>query len=187
MSAVFDVVFGHVVGSHRRVVLQFVQRSTGRLVADPLRQQRTRYHADGRNQQADQLRRHAFLAHQLLLFRDQDLPPGDAIMILPLDIHGHSDESSALKIANERIAGLVSANLPYRERVTFGTETIDFLVSATWDHQKRYIGPMLTWEVRVMCWPAFLASPNSVKYRAANVSVSGCTCRLPGPPAKQKK
>jgi methyl-accepting chemotaxis protein len=46
----------------------------------------------------------------------------------------------------ERIL-LDPANLPYRARVPFGSETIDFLVSATWDHQKRYIGPMLTWDV----------------------------------------
>ncbi len=38
-------------------------------------------------------------------------------------------------------------NLPYRERVTFGPETVDLQISATYDHQQRYIGPMLTWEV----------------------------------------
>jgi methyl-accepting chemotaxis protein len=38
-------------------------------------------------------------------------------------------------------------HMPYRERVTFGAETIDFMVSATYDHQKSYIGPMLTWDV----------------------------------------
>jgi methyl-accepting chemotaxis protein len=38
-------------------------------------------------------------------------------------------------------------NLPYRERVTFGPETLDLLVSATYDHQHNYIGPMLTWDV----------------------------------------
>jgi methyl-accepting chemotaxis protein len=46
----------------------------------------------------------------------------------------------------ERIL-LDPANLPYRSRVTFGGETVEFLVSATYDHQKRYIGPMLTWDV----------------------------------------
>jgi len=39
------------------------------------------------------------------------------------------------------------ANLPYRERRCFGGETLDLMVSATFDHQKQYIGPMLTWEV----------------------------------------
>ncbi|MBK7783999.1 MAG: hypothetical protein IPJ57_05830 [Gemmatimonadetes bacterium] len=39
------------------------------------------------------------------------------------------------------------AALPYRAQVTFGPETLDLTVSATFDHQKRYIGPMLTWEV----------------------------------------
>ncbi|HTS87733.1 MAG TPA: methyl-accepting chemotaxis protein [Gemmatimonadales bacterium] len=39
------------------------------------------------------------------------------------------------------------ANLPYRSRVRFGEETLEFIVSATYDHQKNYIGPMLTWDV----------------------------------------
>lgn len=38
-------------------------------------------------------------------------------------------------------------NLPYGARVTRGAETIDLLVSATYDNSKVYIGPMLTWEV----------------------------------------
>jgi methyl-accepting chemotaxis protein len=38
-------------------------------------------------------------------------------------------------------------NLPHRAQVSFGAETLDLLVSATYDHQQRYIGPMLTWEV----------------------------------------
>lgn len=39
------------------------------------------------------------------------------------------------------------ANLPYRARVNFGADTLDFQVSATYDHQQAYIGPMLTWDV----------------------------------------
>jgi len=38
-------------------------------------------------------------------------------------------------------------NMPWKTRSIFGSETIDFAVSATFDHQKHYIGPMLTWEV----------------------------------------
>lgn len=38
-------------------------------------------------------------------------------------------------------------NLPYRARVCFEGETLEFLVTATYDHQQNYIGPMLTWEV----------------------------------------
>ncbi|MEO8633762.1 MAG: methyl-accepting chemotaxis protein [Gemmatimonadales bacterium] len=38
-------------------------------------------------------------------------------------------------------------NLPYRERRSFGSETLDLVVSGTFDHQKHYIGPMLTWVV----------------------------------------
>ena len=39
------------------------------------------------------------------------------------------------------------ANLPFRASVVFGAETLDLQVSATYDHQQKYIGPMLTWEV----------------------------------------
>ncbi len=39
------------------------------------------------------------------------------------------------------------ARLPYHERALFGGETLDFTVSPTWDHQQRYLGPMLSWEV----------------------------------------
>ncbi len=38
-------------------------------------------------------------------------------------------------------------NLPYFERRSFGTETVDLQVSATVDHEHRYLGPMLTWVV----------------------------------------
>jgi methyl-accepting chemotaxis protein len=40
-----------------------------------------------------------------------------------------------------------SINLPYRERRRFGSETLDLQVSGTFDHQQRYLGPMLTWVV----------------------------------------
>jgi methyl-accepting chemotaxis protein len=39
------------------------------------------------------------------------------------------------------------ANMPHRARVSFGGETLDLEVSATYDHQQQYIGPMLTWAV----------------------------------------
>ncbi len=39
------------------------------------------------------------------------------------------------------------AQLPYRERRAFGAETLDLQISGTFDHQKRYLGPMLTWVV----------------------------------------
>ena len=39
------------------------------------------------------------------------------------------------------------ARMPWSTRSHFGREVVDFTVSATWDHQKHYIGPMLTWEV----------------------------------------
>ena len=38
-------------------------------------------------------------------------------------------------------------HLPYRERRSFGPETLDLHVFATFDHQQCYLGPMLTWVV----------------------------------------
>jgi methyl-accepting chemotaxis protein len=39
------------------------------------------------------------------------------------------------------------ANLPHRARLTFGTETVDFEISAVNDHKGQYVGPMVTLEV----------------------------------------
>jgi methyl-accepting chemotaxis protein len=49
----------------------------------------------------------------------------------------------------EQVAAILvrPENLPYRARVSRGPETIDLLVSATYDYSRTYIGPMLTWEV----------------------------------------
>lgn len=38
-------------------------------------------------------------------------------------------------------------NLPHRAMISIGTETLDLLVSAIYDHEGIYIGPMLTWEL----------------------------------------
>jgi methyl-accepting chemotaxis protein len=38
-------------------------------------------------------------------------------------------------------------NLPHRAQIHVGPETLDLLVSAIYDQDKNYIGPMVTWEV----------------------------------------
>ncbi|MFQ5449316.1 MAG: bacteriohemerythrin [Nitrospinaceae bacterium] len=38
-------------------------------------------------------------------------------------------------------------NLPHRAQIQLGPETLDLLVSAIYDQEKNYIGPMVTWEV----------------------------------------
>jgi methyl-accepting chemotaxis protein len=38
-------------------------------------------------------------------------------------------------------------NLPYRARITIGTEKADLLVNAIYDAEGNYVGPMLTWEI----------------------------------------
>lgn len=38
-------------------------------------------------------------------------------------------------------------NLPHRAQIQVGPETLDLLVSAIYDQNKNYIGPMVTWEV----------------------------------------
>jgi len=38
-------------------------------------------------------------------------------------------------------------NLPHRAQIQLGPEVLDFLVSAIYDHNRNYIGAMVTWEV----------------------------------------
>jgi methyl-accepting chemotaxis protein len=38
-------------------------------------------------------------------------------------------------------------NLPHRAKIQVGPETLDLLVSAIYDQNKNYLGPMVTWEV----------------------------------------
>lgn len=38
-------------------------------------------------------------------------------------------------------------NLPHRAQIELGAETLDLLVSPTYDGQRNYLGPMVTWEV----------------------------------------
>lgn len=49
----------------------------------------------------------------------------------------------------ERIRKLLAdpRNLPYRTKISLGSETLDLLVSPIFDTRKQYIGPMVTWSV----------------------------------------
>jgi methyl-accepting chemotaxis protein len=53
----------------------------------------------------------------------------------------HKDPSHQRKLlANDK-------NLPHRAQIQVGPETLDLLVSAIYDNDKKYTGPMVTWEV----------------------------------------
>lgn len=38
-------------------------------------------------------------------------------------------------------------NLPHTANIKLGAETLTLLVSAIYDNNKNYVGPMVTWEV----------------------------------------
>jgi methyl-accepting chemotaxis protein len=53
----------------------------------------------------------------------------------------HKDPSHQRRmLANDK-------NLPHRAQIQVGPETLDLLVSAIYDKDKKYVGPMVTWEV----------------------------------------
>jgi methyl-accepting chemotaxis protein len=69
------------------------------------------------------------------------LPVGpDQLMGKCMSVFFEQPEAAARLLADPQ-------NLPYRARAAFGQEVLDLHVSATYDHQQTYIGPMLTWEV----------------------------------------
>ncbi|MBK7876654.1 MAG: chemotaxis protein [Planctomycetes bacterium] len=57
-----------------------------------------------------------------------------------IDIFHKAPEKQRRMLADPR-------NLPHRAQIQLGAETLDLLVSATYDSQKNYLGPMVTWEV----------------------------------------
>ncbi len=38
-------------------------------------------------------------------------------------------------------------HLPHRAKIRLGPETLDLLVSALYDTENRYVGPMVTWDI----------------------------------------
>ncbi|MFN8651626.1 MAG: methyl-accepting chemotaxis protein [Gemmatimonadales bacterium] len=70
--------------------------------------------------------------------------------VLPVRVDAISGKSMTVFFDQPQEAARILADparMPWRTRSHFGRESVDFVVSATWDHQKRYIGPMLTWDV----------------------------------------
>jgi methyl-accepting chemotaxis protein len=58
----------------------------------------------------------------------------------PIDVFHRQPHNQRNLLANP-------ANLPHHSRLNVGPETLDLLVSAIYDDQKKYIGVMLTWEI----------------------------------------
>ncbi len=64
----------------------------------------------------------------------------DAIIGKSLDIFHQDPEHQRAIISDPK-------NLPHRAIIQLGLETLDLLVSAIYDQESNYLGPMLTWEV----------------------------------------
>lgn len=64
----------------------------------------------------------------------------DQVSGRPLTVFFERPEEAARILADP-------TRMPWSTRSIFGSEIVDFTVSATFDHQRQYIGPMLTWEV----------------------------------------
>ena len=72
---------------------------------------------------------------------ERDLPVSvDRIPGQSIDIF-HRNPAHQRKIVGD------DRNLPHRAKIKLGANTLDLLVSATYDADKKYIGPMVTWEV----------------------------------------
>jgi methyl-accepting chemotaxis protein len=72
---------------------------------------------------------------------EQHLPiQVDQIMNVCIDIF-HNNPAHQRKILSD------PNNLPHRAEIQVGPETLDLLVSAIYDKDKNYMGPMVTWEV----------------------------------------
>ncbi len=72
---------------------------------------------------------------------EKDLPTAvDKIIGQSIDIF-HRNPSIQRKILGD------DRNLPHRAKIVLGKNTLDLLVSATYDSNKKYIGPMVTWEL----------------------------------------
>ncbi|MCX6127938.1 MAG: methyl-accepting chemotaxis protein [Proteobacteria bacterium] len=72
---------------------------------------------------------------------ERDLPVSvDKIQGNSIDIF-HRNPSFQRKILGD------DRNLPHRAKIKLGSNTLDLLVSATYDSNKNYIGPMVTWEL----------------------------------------
>lgn len=80
-------------------------------------------------------------SRQTLKTLEKFLPrPVDQLMGQPIDIFHKNPAVQRKLLADDR-------NLPHRAKIKVGDQELDLLVSAIYDNDKRYIGPMVTWEV----------------------------------------
>ncbi len=66
--------------------------------------------------------------------------PVDQLQGQSIDIFHKNPELQRRIISEER-------NLPHKAKIKVGPETLDLLVSAIYDNNKKYLGPMVTWDV----------------------------------------
>jgi methyl-accepting chemotaxis protein len=66
--------------------------------------------------------------------------PVDQLMGQSIDIFHRNPDAVRRRITDDR-------NLPLNSKIKVGPETLSLLVSAVYDQNKNYIGPMVTWEV----------------------------------------
>lgn len=66
--------------------------------------------------------------------------PVDQLLGQSIDIFHKNPEHQRRMLADDR-------NLPHSAKIKLGNETLSLLVSPIYDHNKSYIGPMVTWEV----------------------------------------
>lgn len=64
----------------------------------------------------------------------------DKVMGSSIDIFHKNPDKQRRLLSDPR-------NLPFRTKISLGAETLDLLASPIFDHNKQYIGPMVTWSV----------------------------------------
>ncbi len=66
--------------------------------------------------------------------------PVDQLVGNSIDLFHRNPEHQRKMLRDDRA-------LPHRAKIRLGPETLDLLVSAMYDHNKKYMGPMVTWSV----------------------------------------
>jgi methyl-accepting chemotaxis protein len=77
----------------------------------------------------------------------RELTLREHLPVAPQDIVGQSIDIFHKDPAYQRRILRNEKNLPLRTTIQIGDQFADLLVSATYDEQGAYIGPMVTWEV----------------------------------------
>ncbi len=66
--------------------------------------------------------------------------PVDQLLGQSIDIFHKNPEHQRKIVSDDR-------NLPHRAKIKLGKETLDLLVSPTYDQNRKFIGPMVTWDI----------------------------------------